>query len=156
MDNQAIRVDRCGEKNGLAGIFDRFVEGLPRVAGESSCPMQAGNRLHHFFNSILWSVVTNRTLLWKYYDQKTCKTIGQNIYPTVCSAANTVEDCNQVLKRSSWIPSYDHWIGKTSSPRKRRIFEDPREWQQRHQWPMQWHVLVVANQPKNGLPKLLN
>jgi hypothetical protein len=81
-----------------------------------SCPMQAGNRLHHFFNSILWSIVTNRTVLWKYYDNETCTEMGDQVKdcdqqggPFVCKESNRVEDCDQILQRSSWIPSYDQW-----------------------------------------------
>jgi len=79
------------------------------AVGYYSCPLQAGNRLHHFFNSFLWAVVTNRTLLWKYYDKKACKTFGQKYDPRVCWTANRVEDCDMVLKRAPWIPSFEEW-----------------------------------------------
>ena len=64
-----------------------------------SCPLQAGNRLHHFFNSILWAVITNRTVLWKYYDedgtlQISCKcevTLFEREEPTSDSAKPTTD-----------------------------------------------------------------
>jgi hypothetical protein len=91
-----------------------------------SCPLQAGNRLHHYFNNLLWAIVTNRTVLWKYYDRTTCLA-SHSMYAAgegatakadtnimadldlICQAANTVHDCDEVLKRASWIPSYDEW-----------------------------------------------
>jgi hypothetical protein len=58
-------------------------------------PDRAGNMLHNFFNSIIWAVVTNRTVLWEYYTDQ--------------PHANTVQDCEQYLKRHSWLPSYAEW-----------------------------------------------
>ena len=43
-----------------------------------SCPYQAGNRIHHFLNGIIWSIITNRTLLYRYYDRPTCNIIGHD------------------------------------------------------------------------------
>ena len=58
-------------------------------------PDRAGNMLHNFFNSIIWAVVTNRTVLWEYYVDR--------------PHANSVQDCEQYLKRHSWLPSYAEW-----------------------------------------------
>jgi hypothetical protein len=58
-------------------------------------PDRAGNMLHNFFNSIIWAVVTNRTVLWEYYVDR--------------PHANSVEDCEQYLQRRSWLPSYKEW-----------------------------------------------
>ena len=58
------------------------------------CPDRAGNFLHNMFNSMIWSIITNRTILWIYDSPH---------------EQNTVEDCQQVLKRSQWIPSWDEW-----------------------------------------------
>jgi hypothetical protein len=58
-------------------------------------PDRAGNMLHNFFNSIIWGIVTNRTVLWEYYVDRT--------------HANSVQDCEQYLKRHSWLPSYAEW-----------------------------------------------
>jgi hypothetical protein len=94
-----------------------------------SCLLQAGNRLHHYFNNLLWAIVTNRTVLWKSYDRTTCLA-SQSMYAggggegegtaklntkittdldLICQAANTVHKCDEVLERASWIPSYDEW-----------------------------------------------
>jgi len=78
--------------------------------GFYSCPLQAGNRLHHFFNGLLWAIITNRTLLWKYWDSETCsKYDGKHYDVIICEAANTVDACDKILKRAAWIPSYDEW-----------------------------------------------
>jgi hypothetical protein len=74
-----------------------------------SCPFQAGNRMHHFFNSVVWAVITNRTVLWKYYDKRACQRLGSKYSRRICEAANTEADCAKVLDRASWIPSYDQW-----------------------------------------------
>jgi hypothetical protein len=58
-------------------------------------PHRAGNILHNFFNSIIWAVVTNRTVLWEYYTDR--------------PHTNTLEDCEQYLQRHSWLPSYAEW-----------------------------------------------
>lgn len=79
------------------------------AVGYYSCPLQAGNRLHHFFNSLIWAVVTNRTLLWKYYDEATCQRAGQKFSQAICRAANTEQDCATVLHRRVWLPSYHKW-----------------------------------------------
>lgn len=63
--------------------------------GVYSCPYQAGNRLTHFLNSLAFSLVTNRTLLWHYCDANFCPMHG------------TVDDCEKVLHRATWIPSLD-------------------------------------------------
>jgi hypothetical protein len=82
-----------------------------------SCPMHAGNRLFHFFNTIVWSVVTNRTVLWKYYDNATCTALGDLVYGCnqeggsfVCCGSNTVKNCDSIVHRASWLQSYDTWV----------------------------------------------
>jgi hypothetical protein len=81
-----------------------------------SCPLQAGNRLHHFFNQLLWAVVTNRTLLWKYYDRAACLAFGARHFdPKICQAANDVVDCDKVLERAAWMPSYEEWADRLGS-----------------------------------------
>jgi hypothetical protein len=79
------------------------------AVGFYSCPLQAGNRLHHFMNSLIWAVITNRTLLWKYYDQTTCNVVGQMYAEKICQAANQETDCRQVLKRAHWLPALQEW-----------------------------------------------
>lgn len=79
------------------------------AVGYYSCPLQAGNRLHHFMNSLIWAVVTNRTLLWKYYDMAACQAIGGKYNAKICLTANTVEDCGDILERAEWLPSFHEW-----------------------------------------------
>jgi hypothetical protein len=79
------------------------------AVGFYSCPHQAGNRLHHFLSAMAWSITTNRTLLWKYYDYDTCKQVGKQYDRRICSALGTRESCAQVLELHEWIPSYDDW-----------------------------------------------
>jgi hypothetical protein len=79
-----------------------------------SCPHQLGNRLFHFMNNVLWAIVTDRTVLYKYLDKDTCehlKVAQPMLYldDTICQAANTVADCDAVLERTPWLPSYDEF-----------------------------------------------
>jgi hypothetical protein len=87
------------------------------AVGYYSCPLESGNRLHHFFNGLLWAVVTNRTYLWKYFDREACLASpkgpdGSHLFN--CNATNRVEDCDAILERAAWIPSYDEWASKLS------------------------------------------
>lgn len=59
------------------------------------CPHRAGNILHSFLNTMVWAVIHNRTVLWKY--------------DTTAPDTNTETDCQAILQRASWIPSYDEW-----------------------------------------------
>ena len=59
------------------------------------CPHRAGNILHSFFNTIVWSMIHNRTVLWKYHN-----------------TSNQESDCQAILHRASWLPSYDYWKNK--------------------------------------------
>ena len=78
------------------------------------CPLQAGNRLHHFWNGVMWSVLTNRTVLWKYWSEDTCNKYGKEFNPLICKAANTAQDCGKVLTRAPWMASHDEWKDKLS------------------------------------------
>lgn len=103
--------------------------------GFYACPIQAGNRLHHFFNSMLWAIITNRTLLWQYWDDPTCMYwSGQK---QICRSMNRVQDCEQILSRADWIPSYDEWS-------KRLALEQPSE------------IPYYATLPKDYEKKILN
>jgi hypothetical protein len=79
------------------------------------CPMEAGNRMHHFFNDFFWAILTNRTILWKYYDRETCLKYGRHYSKGTCLTANTVDDCAEILLRAPWIPSYDEWAPQHAS-----------------------------------------
>jgi hypothetical protein len=59
------------------------------------CPQRAGNILHSFFNTVVWSMIHNRTVLWVYHN-----------------TSNEEEDCQAVLKRAAWLPSYVEWKEK--------------------------------------------
>jgi hypothetical protein len=65
------------------------------VLGTYSCPYQAGNRLNHFFSALAFALVTNRTLLWIYCENG-----------LVCRQAGVVSDCERVIQRTHWIPSF--------------------------------------------------
>lgn len=80
------------------------------VTGTYSCPYQSGNRLHHFLSAVVFSIVTNRTLLWNYCGEE----------EGYCPLAGTVESCESVLPRASWIPGYktdflSHYSGPAST-----------------------------------------
>jgi hypothetical protein len=66
------------------------------------CPHRAGNILHYFFNSVVWSIIHNRTVLWKFH--------------RLHNESNTHEECEAVLKRAKWIPSFDEWKERLELP----------------------------------------
>jgi hypothetical protein len=76
-----------------------------------SCPHQLGNRLFLFMNNLLWAVITNRTILYQYLDRETCERllVLQPLSFLDCRAANVERDCDTVLERSSWLPSYEEF-----------------------------------------------
>eukprot|EP00547_Thalassionema_nitzschioides_P006976 CAMPEP_0194204608 /NCGR_PEP_ID=MMETSP0156-20130528/4079_1 /TAXON_ID=33649 /ORGANISM="Thalassionema nitzschioides, Strain L26-B" /LENGTH=540 /DNA_ID=CAMNT_0038930663 /DNA_START=227 /DNA_END=1849 /DNA_ORIENTATION=- len=88
------------------------------VIGHYSCPYQAGNRLNHFFNDMKWAIITNQTLLWKYYDYSTCVEMESSdiryngTSMKHCRHDTTEADCGRILRRATWIPSFDEWAPK--------------------------------------------
>ena len=74
-----------------------------------SCPHQAGNRIHHFLNGMFWAMVSNRTLLWHYYDRETCLDIGRAHDPHLCDLVGTEKACQEILERADWIASAQDW-----------------------------------------------
>ena len=42
----------------LENLSNIDLNGRRFAVGFYSCPLQAGNRLHHFFNAMIWSIVT--------------------------------------------------------------------------------------------------
>jgi len=66
-----------------------------------NCPHRAGNAVHSFLNALIWCIVTNRTVLWRY---------------DAVTAKNNVTDCDPVLHRYPWMASYDEWSTKLSLP----------------------------------------
>jgi hypothetical protein len=96
----------------------RHPENRTFVVGYYSCPDQAGNRLHDFMNALIVAIVTNRTLLWKYYDKETCE-IGHKGYRLApCRITNKLGDCEKILRRAQWIPSYDEWAPTLGLPER--------------------------------------
>lgn len=77
------------------------------------CPISAGNRLHEFANSFFWAVVLNRTLLYKYLDEPYCRLLSEKYVHAYdsgqCTQNSSIVDCDSILDRAPWIPSYDEW-----------------------------------------------
>ena len=63
------------------------------------CPERAGNVLNSMFNTIVWAMIHNRTVLWKYHG-----TVDQHA------------ECQKVLRLADWMPSYDEWRPNPTSP----------------------------------------
>lgn len=59
------------------------------------CPDRAGNIFHNMFNTIAWSIITNRTILL--------------LFDNTSATGNTEETCDAILHLSSWIPRYNDW-----------------------------------------------
>lgn len=81
-----------------------------------SCPSEAGNRLHWFMNSVIWGMVTNRTVLWRYLDVEVCDSLRQHnatrfhVLNSSCGhRPNHKEDCDHSLNLAKWLPSFDTW-----------------------------------------------
>jgi hypothetical protein len=68
--------------------------------------------MHNFLNALIWAIITNRTLLWKYYDRTTCERVGKGHDRGICLNANFEQDCAEFLSRASWLPSYDDWSNR--------------------------------------------
>ena len=81
-----------------------------------SCPAEAGNRLHWFFNSILWGIITDRTILWRYLSVEVCDSLRRHnatwfhVLQSSCDhKPNHKKDCDESLSLESWLPSFDQW-----------------------------------------------
>ena len=82
------------------------------------CPQRLGNILHTFFNTIVWSMIHNRTVLWQYHDS-----------PNV----GTESQCQDVLKISSWLPSYDVWKDRLDLQGEAvPVWLDTTDWRESH------------------------
>jgi hypothetical protein len=84
------------------------VESLQRQPGNRtyaiayySCPHRAGNFLHAFFNTVIWAIIHNRTVLWKFEPVE---------------AFNLPEYCNTALRVRRWVPAYEEWNHNLSEP----------------------------------------
>jgi hypothetical protein len=86
------------------------------------CPKNAGNSLHHFANGLLYSILTNRTVLWHYGHDEDCLLLGVDnetaaaaVVKNLTKCQHTqeqIEACRRVLLRAPWIPSYHEWKDK--------------------------------------------
>lgn len=74
-----------------------------------SCPVQAGNRFHHYLTGMLWSILTNRTMLYKYWDEPTCLKYGRDFSQAICTSSNNATDCENIMHRAPWVASFDDW-----------------------------------------------
>lgn len=79
------------------------------------CPVSAGNRIHEALNDFLYAIISNRTLLWKYYDSEACvgyheraRGKGRSQLDN-CTVQGSIEDCSPMLELQNWLPSYDRW-----------------------------------------------
>lgn len=118
---QHVDEDKLPAKDSNATVY---LNGRKFAVGYYSCPFQAGNRLHHFFNSLIWSIVTNRTLLYRYFDKRACQGVtmrkGGGDW-TLCKAANTRQECDEILERADFLPSFKEWMAKLKFQRMKKI-----------------------------------
>jgi hypothetical protein len=63
------------------------------------CPDRAGNVLHSLFNTIIWAMITNRTLLFAWDVDN-----PPHNNESICNA--------QILQRQPWLPLYQDWKDK--------------------------------------------
>uniref|UniRef100_A0A7S3PKA2 Uncharacterized protein n=1 Tax=Aplanochytrium stocchinoi TaxID=215587 RepID=A0A7S3PKA2_9STRA len=85
---------RCGNNATNCSVLQqrRF------IVGEYSCPHQLGNRVHVLLNALIFGIVTNRTLLWKYCDLE-----------DICPHHGDKSGCDKWLELNSWVPGYEEW-----------------------------------------------
>jgi len=58
-------------------------------------------------------MATNRTLLWKYLDREAYDMIVPHQHSFLPNPElNTVEECDGMLERAPWLPSYDEWADR--------------------------------------------
>ncbi len=78
-------------------INDPFFCNRTFATATYACPQMMGNHMHEFLNSFIGAYVSNRTMIWRFCDRKPCKLDNE-------------DDCNEVMKRSSWILSYSEYV----------------------------------------------
>ena len=86
------------------------------VVADYNCPNSAGNEMFMFMNRVLWAMASNRTVLWRYRNSTYCAmTCAQtpmgkgDVSCESCATTNNLADCEQLIKRWGWIPSFDKW-----------------------------------------------
>lgn len=83
------------------------------------CPQRAGNILNSFLNTVVWSIIHNRTLFWMYLN-----------------TSNQEPDCQAVLRRASWLPSYQEWRDKLHLTEMVPVANSPITWETDQQHPV--------------------
>jgi hypothetical protein len=104
----------CNQWGNLTSLTNETCPALANrkfIMAMYSCPLQAGNRLHKFTNSMLYGILTNRTVMWRYLDKEACEIIKNDKYfnNEICETANEKGDCDKVLELQDWIPSWMEW-----------------------------------------------
>jgi hypothetical protein len=93
------------------------------VIASYSCPNRAGNFITSFLNSLIWAIITNRTLLYTFegpflacleINQQTsmCQANNHSLHSNCthqCHFYNTQQDCDRVLQQATWLPSWEMW-----------------------------------------------
>lgn len=132
----------CGDKR--CESFDT----LTFVVGHYSCPIEAGNRIFKMLNSLLWAVVTQRVMLWDYWDHDACVDDIKNGRCELNGTLNTPEDCEEILRVSDWVPSWDEWSRKLNltQPVKACAVGSPKRGFDRWALPMDGH---------NNIPRVI-
>jgi hypothetical protein len=64
-------------------------------------------------------------MLVKYNDKKTCERVNEGYSPILSLTDNAEPDCNRILQRAAWLPSYDAWVDRLSLPDPRAIPTGP-------------------------------
>ena len=97
-----------------------------------SCPQQLGNRLHHFYNDFLLAFLTNRTILWKYWDREACIQLGNKYDHEICVDGNRtlgIDDpaqaCGSIMTTAPWMPSYEDWSKRLNLPQPVQVWIRP-------------------------------
>lgn len=97
-----------------------------------SCPQQFGNRMHHFYNDFLLAFLTNRTILWRYWDRETCVQLGNNYDHEICVDGNrslSIDDpqqaCGHIMSTALWMPRYEDWSKRLDLPEPEQIWIRP-------------------------------
>ncbi|VEU36659.1 unnamed protein product [Pseudo-nitzschia multistriata] len=100
----------CGLDEGSAGSLRH----RRYLVATYSCPLESGNRLHRFANGLLWAILTNRTFLWRYHNETVCEEYGESDCALEYNPdlIHGPEDCEGMLERNPWIPSYEEWREK--------------------------------------------
>ena len=97
-----------------------------------SCPQQLGNRLHHFYNDFLLAFLTNRTILWRYWDREACIQLGNKYDHAICVDGNrslSIDDphqaCGPIMSTAPWMPRYEDWSKRLDLPKPVQVWIRP-------------------------------